>query len=251
MRAAMLRRRAILIGCGGEEGSEEYLPGVTVDLENYWKFLNSDEGGAWDEGEITVLEEPPWRLAATHLLGGERYHFTLTSFHGHGAFDPYRRKTQIQFGDGLMVDLVQLRTGSQRELIMTDSCRTFPEPIPEGRIKIGADFGYEPNARRRASCRQLYDRALASADPGTSFVLGCGVGEAADESPDGGGEFSDALISVCDAWSAVPTRPLASAVLTISDAIGMTQGVLQRRRVTQRPTYRGGRRQRHFPIAVR
>lgn len=247
----MLRRRAILIGCGGEEDSEEHLPGVRVDLETYWNFLNSDEGGAWDEDEITVLEDPSWGLAAANLLGGERFHFTLVSFHGHGAYDPHRMKTQIQFGDGLLVDLVQLRTGSQRELILTDSCRTLQERIPEGRIKIGADFGYEPNDQRRGSCRRLYDRGIARAEPGTSFVLGCGVGEAADESPDGGGEFSSALVGVCNAWSATRVRSLASAVLTIRDAVGFTREVLSRRRVSQRPSYRGGRRQRHFPIAVR
>ena len=247
-----LTRHAILIGCGGIPGGQSYLPGVSVDLRAYLGFLLSDEGGAWNEDEVALLQNTTWQSAASHLIDCEKYDYTLVSFHGHGAYDPYRSKTQILFADGETVDLEMLRTGSRRQLILTDSCRTLPEDFGEPQYRVGAEFGGEIDESRRATCRWLYDSAIAQAEPGTSFVLACGIGEAADESPDGGGEFSRTLLGVCDAWSnASPMNRLGPRVLPIREAFDFVEQHLLRRRATQRPVYYGGRRRRHFPMAVR
>lgn len=246
-----LRRRAILIGCAGDPYDDDHLPGVRVDLRAYRRLLLSDEGGAWDDSEIVMLNNPKWGRAAVDLLGGEAYDYTLVSFAGHGGFDPYRNVTQVLFADGQAVDLGMLRTGSARELIITDSCRTLPEGLPERRIKVGAHFGYEPNGRRRMSCRMAYDAAILRAETGTSFMLACSVGEGADETADGGGEFTQSLVGACEAWAgrADPNRP-AAQILDVLEGFRRAREILVMNRVRQTPVLRG-RRQRHFPLAVR
>ena len=62
-----MKRRAIIIGNMGIEGSERsrYIEGVQDDLVNFFKFIHSDNGGAWNRSEI--LFSKPNEINRTQL----------------------------------------------------------------------------------------------------------------------------------------------------------------------------------------
>ena len=49
-----MKRRSLIIGNMGIEGSasSRYIEGVQDDLVNFYKFIYSDNGGAWNRKEI-------------------------------------------------------------------------------------------------------------------------------------------------------------------------------------------------------
>jgi hypothetical protein len=219
--------------CGSDWGDEHHLPGVRVDVQSYYDFLTADEGGAWEDEEIVMLDEPSSVRAAPYLTGGNRYDFTLICFAGHGGYDFRRRKTQVFLTDGPL-DLESLRTGCARELIITDSCRTVIDELDDQRSIIGGDFGYEPNGSRRRSCRALYDMGIARAEAGTTFMLACDIGEAADETPEGGGEFTQHLIDAGRRWAAAAGHSWrASGLLDVRDAFLLARDAMSATHVNQ------------------
>jgi hypothetical protein len=246
--APRLRRRAFLIGAPGDPFGLDFLEGVAVDLRTFCDFLTSDEGGAWREAEITMLESPAWWAARKHLRADTSSDFTLVYFAGHGDYDPFRRATQVVF-NGVPVDLKHVRTGAQRELIITDSCRTVPRDDDQIIIE-GDDFGHEPDVRRTLSCRGLYDRAILRADPGPQYVFACGIGEGAGETAGGGGEFTRYLIGTARLWAERARKyHEASEVLDVRSAFRATRTFMRRGGVRQSPEL-GPPRQRHLPLAV-
>lgn len=240
-------RGAVLIGCP-DKGSG-FLPGVSADLGGWRSFLTSDLGGAWRDSEIKTLTHPEWEVAEQQLREFGSHDFTLVVFSGHGQYDPYQQATMLEFPDA-SVDIRALRTGSSRQVIITDSCRTI----------VGAEFGEErfkvgslvpaPDARYRASCRQLYDKAFLVAEVGTTFVFAASIGEGADET-EGGGEFTRYLLGSASNWAARFKRGgKATFALSMGEAFQDAARRMERDRLPQHPQLYAGRRRRNFPIAV-
>ena len=84
-----MKRRALLIGYSGHDLADGYLEGVCNDLVNYKKFLQSLNGGAWLDSEITLIQDTTLENIETTIknIKDEHNDVVFCVFSGHGAFD--------------------------------------------------------------------------------------------------------------------------------------------------------------------
>jgi hypothetical protein len=248
-----MRRIAIIIGDGVSGG--ERLPGVAADHSTLAEFLCSDAGGAWEEDELVHLNKALSARDLTQALkAGARCDYALVTFSGHGYIDGKSKDTMICVGPGVEVADGDLLTGAARQLAILDSCRKVVSGEALGkseRISFGRFGEATQAARYRRSCRALYDRLVADADEGVSFVFACGAGQSAGDRPSGG-MFLQSLINWSSNWASeakVPGRE-AMKYVSIPNAVQGAAQALAQRRSPQQPVAALGRRREHFPFAV-
>src|SRR5688572_6014610 len=95
----MISRKALLISApscpAGAPGSAGvYLPGSNGDLQTTRNFLLSPRGGAWDDDEIIVLEQPSLN-AVTSAVKTMSADYTITYFSGNSFSDPSGKRFLI------------------------------------------------------------------------------------------------------------------------------------------------------------
>src|SRR6185503_7563070 len=116
-------RKALIIGSPGNRGTDDYLPGVVSDLTNYRAFLQSPEGGAWDDGEIKTLLEPKRDDLALGILLIQRANFGMIIFSGHGRHSSVENTTILRISDGLEYKERDLIGLAKKEILILDCCR--------------------------------------------------------------------------------------------------------------------------------
>lgn len=245
-----LRRRAWIIGSPGEVANMNFLPGVARDLNSYPQYLLSDEGGAWRPDEIIVCQCPSVATLQWQLACDEHIDFSMMVFTGHGYAD-MNGETFLCVNEQESVPILALATNAPRQLVVVDACRTFLDVgIPRRQIAVGGDFGAEPGPLYRASCRALYDQAVAMADPGLSVVFSSDIGEASTDTRRGG-LFSQTLLEVARYWAERSSDSWsAKNVLDVPRAVQAVKQTLVAVPVPQSPQLENGWRYRSFPLAV-
>jgi hypothetical protein len=248
----MLTRKAFIIG--SPTSAHGNLPGVRADHENYRSFLVSPAGGAWEHSEISDIGSVTASDLERTILTAQRHDYSLVIFAGHGSYNPRIQETLVCINDKEEVAVSRLNTGTRRQLTIIDACRTVP--IVELVEKLAArmdEFAKSLTNAYRASCRELYDQAIGSAEAGQSYVYSCSVNEAAGETQNGG-DFSRALLRHAESWAERATfyaRTRATESLSIREAFDGAVSVLKSRRSAQTPVLEEGRRLRSFPFAVK
>ena len=81
-----MKIKALLIGAEGS--GDSYLPGVKQDINSFKNYLMSEDGGAWKDNEISILNSPSKLLLSLSLINitAENNDFILIYFAGHGSF---------------------------------------------------------------------------------------------------------------------------------------------------------------------
>lgn len=180
-----IKRKALLIG------NSNGLPGVKVDLDNSKKFLMSLDGGAWNEDEITVLNNPSrLRLLTKIECFKGKYDFMIVIFSGHGA---YGRETILELNqDEELIQESQLIAIAPKQITIFDCCRArVQEPLFESRSTITFSDSGDSSVRYRV--RKRYDLLISNAIDQQIRLYACSVGETALDTTNGGLYLSNLL----------------------------------------------------------
>lgn len=249
-----MRRTAILIEAARVKG-QRHLPGAEADVEHFTKYLTSVSGGAWRRDEIITMSKPPSPQLFSEIRKAEASSdYLFISFSGHGymkaqpqnAYIPVSENqlTMLCLNDNEEISVSQINP-SIKNFLFVDSCREIEKILAS---KMEEDL-YRSFAEdfRKDRARQLFDAAVLNAGPGQILAYSCGINETAGEDPNRGGYFSAAMIESGIALSGGGT----SRGITIEEVYESAFNVVKKQASQQNPQYRPGRRQRHFPFAVR
>ena len=204
-----MKRRALIIGNMGIEGSElsRYIEGVQDDLVNFFKFIHSDNGGAWNKDEIIFCK--PNEINRTQLkriileerLKGE-VDYWLIFFSGHGWADrnleSYLEVCPREKGDCdiSLTELVQT-IGKSRLLLITDACRAIPMMESGGKFPSYKYFSAADPSETdyRKACRIIYNEKIMLLPFNTVYRgYSCAFGETSSDSGVYGGEYIHAIV---------------------------------------------------------
>lgn len=204
-----MKRRAIIIGNMGIVGSEQsrYIKGVQEDLTNLYRFIRSDNGGAWNRDEIIIYKPNEInRVCLKETIIAERskgeVDYWMFFFSGHGWADTTGMSylelcpSDNEEGDISLMELFKT-FGSTRLLLITDACRAIPIMESGGKlptIKLFSD-ALKPETVYRRKCRELYNQKIMAL-PTNSIYRGhsCLFRETSTDSGVYGGEYIHAII---------------------------------------------------------
>jgi hypothetical protein len=247
-----LSRRALLIESSQMQGQPD-LPGARLDVQNWRAYLLSDAGGAWNDQEITVLSRPSWADLRVRLDLEATTDYVFMSFSGHG----YHRR-----GDDIDESLIclterdevrvrEVNPGNARCTFVIDACRQLvtDEELLERSI-IAAMMVKSFALADRQRYRDLFDRAMQNGERGMIRLYSCDIDEAAGESRRSGGYYTSALIGCSVEWQENAAAGHAYYYPTDRAHNCATQRVSMRF-PQQHAQYEGGRRNNHFPLAVK
>lgn len=266
---AKFKRRALIFGNMGVKGDEgsEYIDGVNLDLDNFYKFIRSDEGGAWTKTEIIPFR--PNEINKTQLIDciKEQGHvdYWLIFFSGHGSsdengYDYLEVKPEALDEDWLCyIHEIVKAVGRTRMTLITDACRSYcpiNESAGQPEIRYFSDGGHIPTPRR-LRCREVYNQALmALPSPGYYIAQSCTSLESSNDSGEYGGEYIGALIKNAKGLATVArlkklrSHDTTPAIISLSSAHDAAVPVVVRKTFdTQHPTFRGPKNVRP-PFAV-
>lgn len=240
-----LRRKAFIIGAEQLQGQDR-LPGVRRDKERVLELLRSDNGGAWERGEIDVLERPYVHSLAETQARPFDYVFFYFAGHGYTTDDG---DTVLCINENQSVALSNLWLPAARQLMVIDACRTVlreREVIPRRIEKVAQLARMRPY---RACCRALFDQVIMQAEKGRIIMFASAQDEAAGESAVRGGDFTYNLVTgICDWVDKDNGIGRAPSVLTCREAFRLADARMDHQ--FQNPVFLPGRRQYHFPVAV-
>lgn len=201
-----MKRKLVLIVDHGEDGK---LKGVDIDKNNYLAFFKSDEGGAWEDNEISIYSDN-FNLSAfkavnrVWALRNQGYDYFLIVFCGHGE-ETINHTLKYELHPGIYSSLneIQDAVGNSRCLFIADSCRYIERMQEGGRLicfsAVTESASYHEKSYRQR-CKDLYNE-LVMAMPEGFFVAGLAASsdEFANESSTIGGFYSHSLIeSACE-----------------------------------------------------
>jgi hypothetical protein len=184
-----MKRKAFLIGAPMIKGTENYLEGVTPDIQNMRKHLVSLEGGAWFDSEIKIFENPSKQELRTELAGS--FDYVILQYSGHG-FEYTEDGTYFDINPQENISLNTLHswiTASKR-FYFFDSCRQIQKRVREFIKSMSMDsFNFARSDIEQY--RKKYEGILENCETGVSVIHSCSLHESANEDQTGkGGAFS-------------------------------------------------------------
>lgn len=252
-------RRAVIVGSPGSGApGDRFLPGVQLDLASYESFLRSDNGGAWEASEITVLHKPTRSdvLAALAVARAARPEYSVTIFSGHGWHRNKSSEIFIRADEPPLLAVQDFCVGLGKELSIFDACQGL---APEQR-KMAEDHREHVGAGRppdpyRAACRALYDSQIRFGPDMRAIMWACSVEENALEIGQGG-LFTVSVLGHARDWahsvrSVNQFRATTSMYLDLGDAFAPAKkAVLEATLRRQTPELWDPKSRYGFPFAV-
>lgn len=173
-----MKRVSIIIK--GYSNDEDELDSDTQYVNQYATFLNSNAGGAWDEDEIIVLNEPKISDLES-LIADLKPEYALMVFIGHGATQDdhqlfkLNRETIVKPG--------QFTFDVDKQLIIVESCREVVEDIAFADIKDKIPKykygGYIRGHLSRETAQGLFYNQLEKCENGIVICFACSKNESA------------------------------------------------------------------------
>lgn len=111
-----MKRKALLIANLDAAGAQN-------DINNWYRFLRSGRGGAWNEEEIQILKNPSetYLKMWLNLIKLDSCDFVIVVYAGHGGWE---RSTILEINpDGETVSENSLKGLAPREILTLDCCR--------------------------------------------------------------------------------------------------------------------------------
>lgn len=120
-----MKRHAFLIGYTAEDSDEETIDGVLNDLRKYKDYLRTLKGGAWDDSEITVLNNTTETMLKLEIAinSAKGLDFAFVVFSGHGDFDDIEngcRRLLLNKNEILLEKA--LWNIAEKQILICDSC---------------------------------------------------------------------------------------------------------------------------------
>jgi hypothetical protein len=219
----------------------------TKSVREIWRnFLKSNAGGGWFENEI-MCPSPSVSDVLAAVKTAEHADYSLVVFIGQGLMVKEDRpwmETRIQLNakETLLADR-QLNTGTPRLALVLDCCRDLSHPISPAHISkisqletAGADVTF---------FREVYEANLQCAERGVTKICPASINRRDFENS----SFSRLLLDEVFEWCECHDR---KTVLSWNDAVAMAQNKMRSNHISeeQKIVYQGGRRLKHFSMAL-
>ena len=243
-----MKRNCLIIGAPGSDTKGNYLEGVNRDIDTFQTFLQSAGGGAWNSSEIDIIINPRRSLLRSRLTSRNAYDFTITFFSGHGGICNHDNSTYLALNNlEEEIDVNELVNGSDRQLIIVDSCRSYYKRAATlaGDAMMKAE-SYTRDSRLLA--RALYDSHLEASEHGCIVAYAASEGEAANDTTEGGA-FTQALLRSGSEFSRGGNQ---QGILGFNMAFTAAKNEVSQKYRSQNPCIVGSTRRRYwFPFAVK
>ena len=234
-----MKRRSILIAASPH--SDPAL-GVYPDMRAWETFLRSGYGGAWKAEEVILATD--WGkekiLSAITSFADADYSVVIFAGHAHTVKTglPWK-ELQLLLGTGELLMERELNPGTPRCAFVLDCCRSAAlEERVEFSVKKAAIIEQIDNLQ---AYRVAFDQAVMSAEGGLVKIYATEDGSDAEDED----SFSQHLIFTASEWAA-----RNRGTLSLREGVDLAAVSIAKLVPQQKPEYRGGRRLRHFPIAV-
>ena len=170
----VMRKRILMIG------NTDDLPGVPIDISDYYKFFTSPTGGSWHDEEIDILINPIQHELLETIAEIEEadYDYLVTMFSGHGEETTDGTVLSIN-GDEETILLHNLTGLAERQLLIIDCCRSHRR-IPED-IRIDS----ATLSLSHDSIRQAYEELIQFAASQEVILFSCNDTEVAVDTREG------------------------------------------------------------------
>jgi hypothetical protein len=240
-------RKAFLIGSPMIEEKTGYLRGVTPDIVNMNNHLSSNEGGAWEDNEIKLFENPTRKELHDAMLG--QYDFVIIQYSGHG-FEYTSSGTTLNINPYETVSLNDIHSWitCPKRYYFLDCCRGIV--VEELKKSTGFFSAMESDVSYiRKAYRRKYNSIIISCETGTSIIYSCGLNESADEDDDGsGGIFSLSYFNSANSINNVPKDKYYCIQSIFNMAVERMKADYPM--ADQNPTMKAERRNRYFPFLI-
>jgi uncharacterized caspase-like protein len=253
-----MKRKAIIVGNEGILGSDDsyYLGGVNTDLDNIYKFIRSDYGGAWRKDEILPFEANQIdfnslkKIVLEERQRGE-VDYWFIYFSGHGASSKSGTDYLEIKPDSLcsIPDLLNVLGNKTRALLIADACRyaeLFEGKKEKSSVKYFSDLE-KIDTIQRMECRDYYNDAIDNIPQGSFFIAqACSFGQYSwDAGVSKGGAYTAALMEsakkmIASQLAKNNTRERSSHIITFSTVhYDAAKTVPNHENKFQQPTYSG------------
>ena len=185
-----MKRLALLIA------NTNGLEGTKADIGKFSRFLQSLQGGAWEEDtEICVISNPEKNELLAYASRIKQYNidYAVVMFSGHGG---YRDETILEINDsGDTISVSALLQLAQRQLSIFDCCRVMETPVLRKSLREDSAMFSSSGVTFRDIIRKKYEARILQAIPQQTILYACSVGECSYDSKNGA-VYIDNLIRV-------------------------------------------------------
>lgn len=233
-----MRRKALIIGANLKS---DPLPGVPRDVSDWYDFLTSYSGGAWEQAEIIKLKNPSREdvLWATAALEGVDYAMSIFLGHGYVKNDDMGIPvTYMNLKDDGVISERELNPGTKKYLSLIDCCRKYEEIHEAINFSKAASLEEQYD---RAQIRQAFERAIFQAEDGWVRFYAADLNQSAADAV----SFSNVLIKNAFNWSR-----RNSGILDSRECGELLSQRFAEINPQQTPVHHAGRRLNYFPMAV-
>ncbi|MEA3522766.1 MAG: caspase family protein [Campylobacterota bacterium] len=179
-----MKKRALIIGNAGNE--DEFLLGVSKDVNNYKRFLLSNIGGNWYESEISIsLDETKKEVEAKiRQVKNEKNDFIFIVFTGHGSYSRLKqcRKLYINYDYIYESDLLH---SSNKQITIIDTCAGIEDDLL---LEINMESYTADSIRKNASIdnRIVYENDIRQCLRQQNILYACDIDETSADTSKGG-----------------------------------------------------------------
>lgn len=247
-----MKRKCIIVGNPGEQGSDNYCAGVEKDLENYKTYLLSPLGGLWYQSEIVVLNKPQKTAFEVELNNIQTDEYFLFIFCGHGWYSTPMNSTIIQLNNTEEYDSDKIKRQGNAQMMILDCCRVKSDERIVAEVFKKVLGGLRPQLHPD-DCRRYYDKEINESGNILIVMNGCSVNETAEDDSQSGGYFSCSLLTTVESLYEGASVDTSNKYRSLSAPIvfDKARGVVQKKTGNrQNPQIEKPRCEKYLPFGI-
>ena len=193
-----MKKSILIVSNPGSSSASNYCEGVLVDVKKFKFYFQELYGGAWNESEITCLNQPKKDLLEYNLGRMEDDYFSIVIFTGHGYTD-WSNHLQLEIAPD--VDYPAKKLIHNGRITVFDCCMVvWPEIKPKKDIIQKFATNEAMQMIDRNTVRDLYDEQIRNCGKQTIALCSCSRGEYSYASSEDGSNYSRSLIEAGERW---------------------------------------------------
>lgn len=211
-------------------------------------YLKSLTGGAWNDGEIKVLEDASVEAidAKIQSLKKSPPDFLLTYWSGHGGYSSLKEELILEVTPKKDLPESALLKLAKKQLMIFDTCSVI---LKEALLEAATESFKQATARspENIEAARMYYEKLIEKSGGTQIAYSCSISEYSNADSVRGSFFTDELIKKSKSWSA---NQRFKNFLTIKEATALATNFCSR--YDQHPNMQGPKIHSHsfYPFAI-
>ena len=179
-----MRRKALIIGNAGNK--DEFLLGVSKDVNNYKNFLLSNQGGDWYEHEIILSLNDTKEEVENKIktLKNDSSDFSFVVFTGHGSYSQLRQCRKLYINDDSIYEN-DLIYSTEKQITILDTCAGIENDIiTESTLSTQSMDSFMNKSN--INYRKTYEHAILQCMNQQIILYACDIDESSADTSKGG-----------------------------------------------------------------